>query len=315
MRIHRSNPDSRYLKVPQETIDDDRLSAGALGELVRLLSRPDGWETDSDKESRKARALRGKHGEGREAMRGLFRELKDAGYIRTVKSVDERGRWSTETHVYDRPQGTDIRETGEPESRTSERPAKTDISAGGTDVRETGSRKAVPRGEDRATGRAAGGTDVRLSDVRETGRPVSRRPVSRTSLSKTDHQGREDQDQEQPIANSQNRRVHDGPGDVADDAPLLGDDHAERPATDRNARASEPARFELAGCLDHPNQVPVISTDHRNDVPLLAATTYVEGTAAEAESDGQAGGVEDFEDHRRREQDRLMAWIREHESA
>jgi hypothetical protein len=57
------------------------------------------------------------------------------------------------------------------------------------------------------------------------------------------------QGQGQPIANSQNRRVHDGPGPLAGDAHQIRDNHTESAATDRNARAREPARCELAGCL------------------------------------------------------------------
>lgn len=61
-------------------------------------------------------------------------------------------------------------------------------------------------------------------------------------------------DKEQPIANSQDRRVPDGPETVADDAPRNRDETTRQtPATDRNARASEPEtpsprRCEFEGC-------------------------------------------------------------------
>jgi hypothetical protein len=81
--------------------------------------------------------------------------------------------------------------------------------------------------------------DVARYETRRPGRDGPGPTVPAVPKSKAQDQR---QVQGQPIANSQNRRVPDGPGDVADDAPLLGDDHSERLATGRNARAREDDR-------------------------------------------------------------------------
>ncbi len=46
--------------------------------------------------------------EGWGAILTALRELRDAGYIRTIKQQDGHGRWSTETFVYDTPQPTGV---------------------------------------------------------------------------------------------------------------------------------------------------------------------------------------------------------------
>lgn len=85
---------------------DDRLSMRALGLLVRLLCRPDNWRTNSE-------TLAREFGVGREQMRGVLRELSSAGYMRLIKSRDERGQWATNWAVFDEPQ-IDAPEDAEP---------------------------------------------------------------------------------------------------------------------------------------------------------------------------------------------------------
>src|SRR5689334_11157000 len=122
MRIHHSRPGTGFALIPNGTLRDERLSLAARGMLAYLLSLPDGWNTTADAESRRARQLRGRRGEGRDAMRRIYAELKEHCYVRYVRTQDN-GTWSTELHVFDRPD-TDVRLTGVPETRTSVRPAE-----------------------------------------------------------------------------------------------------------------------------------------------------------------------------------------------
>lgn len=219
MKIHRSAPAGDFAIIPNETLRDERLSFAARGHLAYLLSRPDDWKTSADDEAERARGLRAKRGEGREAMRRVYKELKDAGYMHLVRSADASGRWTTETHVYDRAQ-TEVRPADVPESRTSASPA------------ETTSPQVTPTyGKPGVGSPGVGSPDRRFT---------------RTSRTKTDYEDQDQppdqsQDQEQPIAKLQDRQFPDGPGTVADDARQLPPDTSESPATDRNARARKPA--------------------------------------------------------------------------
>jgi hypothetical protein len=124
VKIHHSGSGTGFTRIPNETLQDERLSWAARGHLAYLLSRPPDWATNADAESRRARSLRDKYGEGRRAMRAVYDELRKAGYLHQVKVPAARGRWKTETHLYDRPH-TGIPLTGRPETGTSVPPAQT----------------------------------------------------------------------------------------------------------------------------------------------------------------------------------------------
>jgi len=68
----------------------------SLGLLVRLLSRPDNWKTNSDTLAREFRC-------GREQMRSVINELVDAGYMVLQKVQDDKGLWTSQWSVYDSP--------------------------------------------------------------------------------------------------------------------------------------------------------------------------------------------------------------------
>jgi len=331
VRIHRSRPGSGFTLIPNETLRDERLSFAARGHLAYLLSLPDLWKTSADEEADRARRLRPKRkGEGREAMRAIYTELKKAGYMRLVRSADAAtGRWKTETHLFDRPQSgadspepadagqtddhtggtsvTEVRVTDSPESRMSVPPAQTqepvdnpngyhpeyadDVLPGRTDIRETGQ-----------------------SGTRHVGNPTPGEPYVKTEdlLRSTDNEdphsagvrvGDPIADKEQPIANSQTPRVPDGPETLADDAQHIPPSvQVQSPATGRNARAGNGAAPDSDEDSDfaHPNgQADTVGP---NPPPAASdATTSPDSS--------------DAEDHRRRVLDDFAAWIREHPEA
>ena len=73
---------------------DYRLSMKALGMLVRLLSRPDNWKTNSE-------CLAREFGVGRDQIRNILNELQEFGYMQLVKSQNELGQWSSVWYVFD----------------------------------------------------------------------------------------------------------------------------------------------------------------------------------------------------------------------
>ncbi|MFE3206410.1 hypothetical protein [Embleya sp. NPDC059237] len=108
LRIRRSSHLSAFTILPNSTLRDERLSYHARGVLAELLSRPDGWETNADTLSERARRARGeKTGEGRRGMRAAISELEDAGYIVRHRNKLENGRFSTDLWVYDVPRNRD----------------------------------------------------------------------------------------------------------------------------------------------------------------------------------------------------------------
>lgn len=94
--IRKPRPVANYSILDNLTIRDHRLSFRARGVLCYLLSMPDNWRSSADRIAQVGV-------EGRDAVRKALDELERWGYIRRVKHQDEKGRWTTELHVYDRP--------------------------------------------------------------------------------------------------------------------------------------------------------------------------------------------------------------------
>lgn len=110
VKIRRSRPEADFTIIPNSALRDDRLSYCARGVLTELLSRPNGWETNADALSERARRHRGnKSGEGRRAMRAAFSELEAAGYMirkreRIPRGEPGGGNFLTVLEVHDTPQ-------------------------------------------------------------------------------------------------------------------------------------------------------------------------------------------------------------------
>lgn len=84
-------------QLPRAALRDKSLSYRARGILARLLTNADGF-------SMTAHDLAAEGCEGRAAVLNALKELRAAGYVRTIRKQKERGRWSTETFVYETPQ-------------------------------------------------------------------------------------------------------------------------------------------------------------------------------------------------------------------
>lgn len=131
MAIIRSVRDSsNFSQYSNKIIYDERLSMRELGLLVRLLARPDNWETNSETLAREFNC-------GREQMRAVLTDLREHGYVRLVKFQDPAtGFWSSNWVVFDKP------ETGEPKA---EKPEPGNRVLGSSDaINKTDYKKPIP---------------------------------------------------------------------------------------------------------------------------------------------------------------------------
>ncbi|MFE5579915.1 hypothetical protein [Kitasatospora sp. NPDC056531] len=97
MQIHRSAHAGPSSALPNDLLRDRRLSYTALGILLDLLSRPDGWcedEQDLINSSPRERA----------EIRRAIKELTKAGYYRVEEVRLPDGTVRSDVHVYDSPQ-------------------------------------------------------------------------------------------------------------------------------------------------------------------------------------------------------------------
>lgn len=102
MSIIRSARKERDFSILSNIVlQDPNLSMRGLGLLVRLLSRPDNWETNSEVLAREFDC-------GREQMRAVLGELRDLGYMKLVKSQDTKGHWSSQWFVLEEPEQKDL---------------------------------------------------------------------------------------------------------------------------------------------------------------------------------------------------------------
>lgn len=96
MIIRGPRPD-RYVIIANEIAQDERLSFRARGLLTLLLSKPEGWRTNSTQLALETPR------EGRDAIRTALRELETVGYLTRRRHQDTAGRWITDTIVTDEP--------------------------------------------------------------------------------------------------------------------------------------------------------------------------------------------------------------------
>jgi hypothetical protein len=92
-------PEGGFTVLPNETINDSRLSPEALGVLLRLASKPADWEI-------RARAVEKENRIKRDKRRRIFRELQAAGYSRRWRTRLATGQCIQVTEVYTVSQST-----------------------------------------------------------------------------------------------------------------------------------------------------------------------------------------------------------------
>ena len=119
MSIIRSARKERdFAILSNKLLQDSRLTMGALGVLVRILSRPDNWETNSETLAREFDC-------GRDAVRTCLKKLQECGYIKLHKFQDDLGRWRSVWMVFE-----DAEQTPESENPTLGLPAPGNPSLG-----------------------------------------------------------------------------------------------------------------------------------------------------------------------------------------
>ena len=94
--IRAERPQNKFAILRNEVLQDERLSFRARGILANILSRPDNWRCSAWDLATEGR-------EGRRAILTALSELEDYGYLKRVKSQNEKGHWVTNSYVYDQP--------------------------------------------------------------------------------------------------------------------------------------------------------------------------------------------------------------------
>ena len=99
--IRAPRKERNFTILSNEVCRDTRLSMKALGLLIRLLSRPDNWNTNSESLAREFAV-------GRDQIRTVMNELSEFGYLQLVKKQDAAGHWNSTWYVYDEPHDFNI---------------------------------------------------------------------------------------------------------------------------------------------------------------------------------------------------------------
>ncbi|MGX1668641.1 hypothetical protein [Streptomyces sp. NPDC055400] len=94
MTILRRHLSTGFTVLPTATLEDSRLSFRARGILAFLIAKPDDWRVRAE-----SIAKAGK--EGRDAVQGALRELRNCGYYRVVTERLDDGTLARVTEVYD----------------------------------------------------------------------------------------------------------------------------------------------------------------------------------------------------------------------
>lgn len=99
MTILRRRVQSDYTVVPNEALNDERLSWAARGMLAYLLSKPDGWDVREYHLVQCSSAPR----QGLDAVRRILAEIEAAGYLRRAWENGPRGQLRRVTELTDTP--------------------------------------------------------------------------------------------------------------------------------------------------------------------------------------------------------------------
>ena len=107
---------NKYTVIPNSIIQDNRISSKALGMFCYIQNKPEDWEFS-------AKNIAYHKKEGIDLVRSALIELETYGYLQRVKSQDEKGFWSVDYILNDKPTSTNPTQenpiSGEPESGNS----------------------------------------------------------------------------------------------------------------------------------------------------------------------------------------------------
>ena len=88
---------TNFTVVPNQILNDGRISFKAKGLLVFILSKPDHWRTPTSH-------LASIGPDGRQAIQSMMRELEQAGYVVRRRYQDQAtGQWRYDVLVFDCP--------------------------------------------------------------------------------------------------------------------------------------------------------------------------------------------------------------------
>lgn len=122
-RLSTYRSEDPFTRVPNTAVSDPRLDLKALGLLLLMLSKPDGWTF-------RERSLAKDAGVGRAQLRTAMQTLIDAGYVRRTHEVVD-GRPVCVTAVFDTAEGSETepsRGSGFPTVGKSDRPETEPVS-------------------------------------------------------------------------------------------------------------------------------------------------------------------------------------------
>lgn len=104
-------PTSNFYLLDKAISEDKRLGWAARGMLIFLLGKPDNWTVSpAALVNETAKAMRGT---GRDGVYAILKELKDAGYLRTVGARSESGIFAGADYIVCESPHTEIPDTAE----------------------------------------------------------------------------------------------------------------------------------------------------------------------------------------------------------
>ncbi|MBS4077671.1 hypothetical protein ACEK06_06200 [Pseudomonas brenneri] len=104
--IRAPRPEGNFYLLNKAISEDQRLSWGARGMLVFLLGKPDHWEVSTHHLIGQTKDCLGK-ASGRDAVRGLIRELEQAGYLQIFLERAEGGEFGGRSYTVSESPATD----------------------------------------------------------------------------------------------------------------------------------------------------------------------------------------------------------------
>lgn len=105
--IHNCSRDLPFTFLPNDILEDPRISWAAKGLLSYILGRPKDWIIHV---WHLAKIYCGeKRGNGEDAIYSILKELRENGYVKYIKFKDEKGHWKHRYNVYSMPKDSEIK--------------------------------------------------------------------------------------------------------------------------------------------------------------------------------------------------------------